>query len=195
MSMEKFVMSKCQGALYHLRSIAQIRHFLDEDATRTLIQALVISRLDYANSLLIGVSKLYIRPLQLIQNSAARLITRSPFRDHITPILYRLHWLPVEYHVCFKVLLFYFNCLRGSAPNYLIELLNIYEPIRPLRSSSQLLLNVPKSFSKLGDRSFEVYAPKEWNQLPLSIRSITSLCSFKRNLKTYFFKQYFNDFC
>ena len=61
-------MSKCKSAMYHLRSIAQIRHFLDEDATRTLIQALVISRLDYAYSLLTGVNKMYIRRLQLIQN-------------------------------------------------------------------------------------------------------------------------------
>ena len=101
-SIEKFVMSKSKSAMYHFRSIAQIRHFPDEDASRTLIQALVISRLDYANSLLIGVNKMYIRRLQLIQNSAARLITRSSFRDHITPILYRLHWLPVEYSVRLK---------------------------------------------------------------------------------------------
>ena len=91
----------------YLRSIAQIRHFLDADAAKTLIHALVTSRIDYANSLLIGVNKSFMHRLQLVQNSAARLITRTAFRNHITPILFQLHWLPVEYRVRFKVLVLF----------------------------------------------------------------------------------------
>ncbi|KAJ8031063.1 hypothetical protein HOLleu_27668 [Holothuria leucospilota] len=101
--------------------------FLHEDATKIRIQALVISGIGNANSLLTVINKSYINRLQSIQNSTARLSTRSSIRDHITPFLYQLHWLPVEYHVRFKVLLLCFNCLRGSAPKYLVELLNIRE--------------------------------------------------------------------
>ena len=192
MSLEKFVITKCQCAMYHLRSIAQIRHFLDIDATRTLIQALVMSRIDYANSLLIGANKSYLYRLQLIQNSAARLIASVSFRDHITPILFQLHWLPVEFRVRFKVLVLCFNCLQGTAPDYLIDLIKLYQPSRTLRSSTQGFLHVPKSSSKFGDRSFAVFAPKEWNKLPKHVRSHTSLSSFKCDLKTFLFRQHFN---
>ena len=195
MSMEKFVISKCKSAMYHLRSISQIRHYLDADATKTLIHALVTSRLDYANSLLIGVNKSLIHRLQLVQNAAARLITRTSFRNHITPVLYQLHWLPVEYRIRFKVLVLCFKCLSGSAPDYLTNLVQTYRPSRTLRSSTAHFLNVPKSSNKFGDRSFRVSAPNAWNQLPLTIRTCTSLSTFKRNLKTFLFHQAFSDLC
>ena len=192
MSLQKFVSFKCKCAMYYLRAIAQIRHFLDVDATRTLIQALVISRIDYANSLLIGVSKSCLHRLQLVQNSAARLITRTSRREHITPILFQLHWLPVEFRVRFKILVLCFNCLQGTAPDYLIQLIQFYKPGRTLRSSSQNFLHTSKSFSKFGDRSFAIYAPKEWNKLPVHIRHHTTIGPFRRDLKTFLFRQHFN---
>ena len=73
---------------------------------------------------------------------AARLVTRARKRDHITPILRALHWLPVRQRIAFKVLTF--KALNNLAPAYLTLLLATYVPQRRLRSSdSSLLILVP----------------------------------------------------
>ena len=84
-----------------------------------------------------------ISRLQRIQNNAARLITQSKIRDHVTPILSSLHWLPVKYRTQFKIITIVHNSLHGLAPVYLRELLTEYKPSRTLRSQSKALLRVP----------------------------------------------------
>ncbi len=79
----------CRFALYNIK---KIRPFLSEYATQILVQALVLSRLDYCNALLAGLPASSIKPLQLIQNAAARLIFK---RTHVTPLFINLHWLPI----------------------------------------------------------------------------------------------------
>ena len=78
--------------------------------------------------------------LRLIQNTAARVVTLSKRFDHITPILFKLHWLPLGYHIHFKILLLVYQCLNGLAPTYLSELLRYTNGPRLLRSSSQTYL-------------------------------------------------------
>jgi hypothetical protein len=104
-NLEKHVNSICKGAYHQIRNIGMIRKYLDLDATKTLVHAYVTSRLDYCNSLLYGISKELIDKLQRVQNTAARLITRTKKFDHITPILKELHWLPIEERIKYKVLL------------------------------------------------------------------------------------------
>ena len=82
--------------------IRKIRHLLTFDAAKILVHALIISRLDYCNSLFTGLPKSALDKLQLIMNAAARLITRTPHRESITPSLIRLHWLPVAERCQFK---------------------------------------------------------------------------------------------
>jgi len=64
-------------------------------ATKTLVQAFISCRLDYCNSVLYGISDGLLRRLQSVQNAAARLVSGARRRDHITPVLQQLHWLPV----------------------------------------------------------------------------------------------------
>ena len=104
------MLKKCQIAVLNLCSIAGMRKYMDEDITRTLIQAMVISKLDYANGLLYGINKKLLRKLQLVQNTAARLISKVPRRSHISPILRHLHWLPIEARIHFEVLVLCFKC-------------------------------------------------------------------------------------
>ena len=61
--------------------------------------------------------------LQLVQNAAARLLTNTNRREHITPVLNSLHWFSVPYRIDFKLLMFVFKALNGLAPLYLSELL------------------------------------------------------------------------
>ena len=123
-----------------------------------------------------------------VQNAAARVVAQAGGREHITPVLFRLHWLPVQYHITFKILLLTYRALHGLAPSYLTALLTPYQPSRALRSGQQHLLRVPQTtLLTFGDRSFAIAAPKLWNSLPCKIREAASLGAFKKALKTHLF--------
>ena len=129
--------------------------------------------------------------LQLIQNSAARLLTKTKKREHITPVLAALHWLPVTFRIDFKVLLLTYKALNGRGPNYILNSLTHYVPKRTLRSSAAGLLEAPGGRQTIGDAAFVNRAPKWWNALPKIIREAESVDTFKRELKTYLFTRAF----
>jgi hypothetical protein len=191
MNMEDHVNSVCRSCYAHLRQIGRIRKYLTIDASKQLVTSLVISRLDYCNALLYGVPQTLINKLQIVQNTAARIISRTSRYDHITPVLKELHWLPVQYRIQFKILTHTYKALNGKSPEYMEEMLCVYKPRRNLRSQNKALtLVIPKSKTvTYGDRRFEYAAPKLWNDLPSGVRDSSSLCSFKRALKTHYFKQ------
>ncbi len=132
-----------------------------------LVQALVISRLDYCNALLAGLPSNTIKPLQMIQNAAARLVFNEPKRAHVTPLFVSLHWLPVAARIQFKTLMLAYRNNTGSAPTYFHSLLQIYIPSRSLRSASERSLVVPSHRgSKSLSRTFSFTVPGRWNDLP-----------------------------
>ena len=131
------------------------------------LHAFVTSRLDCGNSLLYGIPISSIRKLQQVQNSAARLITKTKKYDHITGILQNLHWLPISERIKYKLLLITYKPLHGQAPPYLCELFHLYNPTRNLRSKSKLLLEVKPCKLSYGKRAFSIAAAVLWNQLPL----------------------------
>jgi hypothetical protein len=189
MNMEKQVSNICKSANFHLRNIGSVRKNLNNTAASQLVHALITSRLDYCNSLLIGLPDNQINRLQRIQNNAARVVARVKKFEHITPTLKYLHWLPVKCQIEFKTLLLTYRILNGSAPQYLMDLVTPYRPSRSLRSGEKHLLSVPRSNTKsFGDRCFSVSAPKAWNHLPLEIRESENVDIFKRTLKTHLFK-------
>lgn len=189
LSMHKFVTTTAKACYFHLRRISQIRKHLSTEATTKLVISLVLSRIDYCNSLLSGLPDSTINILQRVQNSAARLILKKKKSDHISPLLATLHWLPVSKRIQYKLNTLSYKCLNNSAPHYLSNNLHIYTPSRSLRSQSDpLCLRVPRTkLSTFGPRSFTVSAPLTWNKLPLSIRQQPTLPSFKTSLKTHMF--------
>ena len=142
------------------------------------------------NALLYGIPKYLVDKLQKIQNNSARIITKSKRRDHITPILSALHWLPIEQRIKFKILLTTFKALHGLSPGYIRDLITPYHPQRQLRSLDLSLLQQPRSRTKtFGDRSFAVCAPHLWNSMPRHVRQIDEIESFKTAAKTYLFEE------
>ncbi|KAI4881620.1 hypothetical protein NFI96_005105, partial [Prochilodus magdalenae] len=133
----------------------RIRPFLSQEATQLLFQSLVISRLDYCNSLLAGLPLQAIRPLQLVQNAAARLIFNLPKFTHVTPLLRSLQWLPVIAHIRFKTLMLAYKAKNGPAPPYLMAIVN-------LRASSTARLEPPslRTHGRQASRLFSVLAPR-----------------------------------
>ena len=179
----------CKTSQYHLTNVTRNRKHLDEASTETLVHAFVSSILDHCNVLIHGLPKYQLNRLQLVLNTAARVVTCTRKYDHIKPVLIKLHWLPVYYRVLFKVLLLVFKAFNGLAPHYVSDLLNKRVSVHSLRSNSQELLNIPRSRTKTyGDRAFSVAGPRQWNELPLDIRTISDVNAFKRSLKTYLFR-------
>ena len=134
-----------------------------------------------------------IKPLQRVQNIAARVVTLCLRSDHIEPILEELHWLPVKERILFKVLLLVYKCKKGLAPEYLCSLCIPYKKDFNSRSNNLDLLDPgPKTNKKTyGDRSFKVAGAEEWNKLPLDLKKSLSVETFKKNLKTHLFQQCF----
>ncbi len=168
----------CRFALHNIR---KIRPFLTEHAAQLLVQALVISRLDYCNALLAGLPSNTIKPLQMIQNAAARLVFNEPKRAHVTPLFVSLHWLPVAARIQFKTLMLTYRTTTGSAPTYFHSLLRTYIPSRSLRSASERRLVVPSQRgSKSLSRTFSFTVPGWWNDLPPP-SGILDPCQFSSN--------------
>ena len=176
-----------KSAYYHLKNISRVKGLMSQQDLEKLVHAFIFSRLDYCNGVFTGLPKKSIRQLQLIQNAAARVLTKTRKVDHITPVLKSLHWLPVPQRIDFKILLLVYKSLNGLGPKYISDLLLHYDPPRPLRSSGTGLLVVPRVRTKQGEAAFSFYAPHIWNKLPENCRSAATLSSFKSKLKTYLF--------
>ena len=197
MNLNTHVTKCCQAAFFHLFNISCIRKFLTHETVQILVNAFVTSRLDYCNSLLYGLPATQLNKLQRVQNAAARLICNIARFDHISPILFELHWLPIKYRINVKILLITYKALHGLAPNYITELITVKPLSRyNLRSDGELFLQRPtiKSSATLGDYSFALAAPTLWNELPTEIRHANSILTFKKLFKTFLFKKAFYQF-
>jgi len=192
-NLEKQISVVVKSCFFHLLLLAKVKQFLSCKHFEIAMHAFITSRLDYCNSLYIGVSQKNITHLQLVQNAAACLLKGKCKFEHITPVLISLHWLPIKFRIDFKVLLFVFKSLQNLAPQYLSELLHPKLKSILLRSGESNLLSVPRTRLKnRGDRAFTAYGPKLWNSLPSNIRSAQILTFFKTSLKTHPFSLAFN---
>ena len=178
----------CQRVAMPTSGISKIRKYLTTETTAMLVHCFVTSRLDNLNSLLYGTHGYLLDKLQLVQNRAARVITRVKDCEHLTEVLSGLHWLPVRSRIKYKILLLTYKALHNEGPKYLQDMLQTYELKGSLRSSNKDLLQPQTSRLKTyGDRAFIVCAPLVWNELPQDIRQSCNAATFKTLLKTHFF--------
>ncbi len=184
-----------KSAYYHLKNIARIRCFVCSQDLEKLVHVFITSRVDYCTGLLTGLPKKTIRHLQLIQNTAARILTRTRKSEHITPVLRSLQWLPVTFRIDFKVLLLVYKSLNGLGPRYIADMLTEYKPNRPLRSLGSSQLEIPRVHTKQGESAFSYFAARSWNQFPEEIRCAKTLATFKSRLKTHLFSCAFVFVC
>jgi hypothetical protein len=103
--------------------------------------------------------------LYRVQNCTTSLLTRKG--EHITPVLFQLHLVPVRFRSMYRILFHTFSVLSGIAPLYLSDLIENYIPVRMLRSETNSLLIVQtKPAAMYRERSFRASAPRLWNELP-----------------------------
>ena len=182
---------QAKKAMINYVNIRNIRKYLNKGMCETLVLSLVITHLDYCNSILYGVPDITIKKLQRVQNLCAKLILNKTKYDSNTDCLKELHWLPVVYRIKFKIVTIMHKCIHGVAPQYLKDLVTFKQPAsRSLRSNTQQLqCIIPRTkFKTFKARSFSVAGPTLWNEVPLNIRTLTSYETFKIKLKSYYFQ-------
>lgn len=192
LSFNNHIDSIVKNCNFHIRNLYAIKKFVNRQNLLTLIHSLVVSRVDYCNSLLVGLPNKTLRKLQSVLNRAARLVFSLPPRVPTTPSLIVLHWLPVRARVEFKICLMAFKALKFQRPKYIADLLipHSIEAGVVLRSTDDpYRLHEPRA---VGERSFAVRsfaytAPRLYNRLPVSMKLLDSVEGFKERLKAFIF--------
>ena len=167
----------CRSSYYHLKNIAKIPKYLSDSDVAKIIHALVTSRLDYCNAVMVSLPNSSISKLQRVLHNAARVLARVKMSKHITPILRHYHWLPVKKRIKYKILTLVLKALHNTA------LLTITQSHYSIRSFASTILEVPRTWpTHDGDRAFVHVAPVLWNKLPSAIRNIQCLETFQKHV-------------
>ena len=152
-----------------MKKISKIRHLLDTNMTQILMQALVLSKIDYFNSLLLVTPKCNLDKLQHMQIIAWRIIHTIVKYDSITPLLMDLHWLKVNERIWYKVAVMVHTCVYRDAPEYL-KCLVIRSHNHSLRSLSSSLLSTTRSQTSIAhNSSFASMGLRIRNDLPIRL--------------------------
>ena len=185
LTFDENVRNVCKASYYHIRGLRHIRAALSKDTACVVASAIVGPTLDYCNAMLVGISEVNLDKLRRVRNTLARIVTRTCRRDHISPVLADIHWLPIRARITYEIATVVFKMREVKQPMYLAELIVDYKLARELRSTSRLALKEPCVKTTTGQRSFHFAAAKIWNGLPDHIRSFDSLDTFKNHLKTH----------
>ena len=160
-----------------------VRHSVGQELTTQLVQAFVLSRLDYGNSVLAGLPKSTTDPLQRVQNAAAHLILGVRARDHATPAMRQLHWLPVHQCIQHKLCTLMHSVHHRMCPAYLTDTVSAIadNPTRPgLRSAVSTLYRLPRCHTSMGEHAFSFSGPLTWSALPSTLHDIADCTCFRK---------------
>jgi len=162
-----------KSCFHNIRDLRHIHNNIDQTTVCTIVTSLIYFKIDYYNSLLLNLLTTQTNRLQLVLNSAARAVTKTPKFQHITPILKSLHWLKINERIKYKVLSLTYKSLETGQLSYLLSLLS-FPSHRCTRYSSLITLSRPflTSRLKIAIRSFYHSAPVLWNNLPSHLRQV-----------------------
>ena len=177
-----------------MMNLRTIGRYLDEEVKLMMVTQLVISKLDYCNSLYMNLPKTRLNKLRSTLNGAIRFIYNIKDRsEDLLPYYKRAHILPLDQRIFFKVCLLTYKAVYGISPAYIRNLVEIENPLTTARTRSKIegdcyRLKTPKTTnSKIDQRRFTNYAPTTWNSLPWEIRSLRNVDIFKGRLKHYLY--------
>jgi hypothetical protein len=190
LTLKEFVNTTCRSSYLHLRTIRHARMSLNKQAAKLLCHSLVLSRVDYCNSLLYGIPMKDCNKLQKVINLAARIVTQKRRCESISPLLNELQWLRAKNRIELKLCSIVFTFLRSGKPEYLERFIEVYEPARNLRSSNSYQLVRHSARVRIGEGSIGVSGPKVWNALPPEMRQIEKWMAIK---KLFLAKQQLED--
>ena len=157
---------------YHIRNLYAVRNYLSRDTLVELVHSLIVTRIDYCNSLFLGLPNYLLKKIQTILNKCARLIFSLPPRTPTTRYLIELHWLPIKARVEFKICLIVYKAMKFQQPKYIIDMISspITDTQVSLRSNDDpFRLHEPRAVNErtFAERSFTYTAPRLYNKLPV----------------------------
>ena len=184
LQMDKHINNVTSHCYKILKDIGRVRKCLEQSHLERLVHAVVSSRLDYCNILFMNICKGNLFKLQKLQNAAARLVLGKSKRYSATLALKKLHWLKVEARITFKVLLIVYKVLNGLwSKNLELQ----YKKFNG-RPNDFLLLETPNFKTMYGKRIFAYYGSRLWNALPVDVRAVQDVETYKKKLKTILFE-------
>ena len=187
LKLERQISSVCQTCFYYLRKLYSYKRYLDFEQRVLFVRCYILSRLDYCNSLYLGLPEFLIKKLQKVQNAAARFIFSKQRSVRTSPLLEKLHWLPIKQRIQFKAGCIMHKVKYGNAPKYLQDLFSLNTvSVNTLRRE---LYRVPTARTKLQKRAFSFTGCRLWNALPAYLRNEQRYEPFKKMLKTMLFCQ------
>jgi hypothetical protein len=181
LTMEEHIKKISATSFMYLRLISRVRRSLNRRHQLMLTNALVLSRVDFCGSLLIDVSAKLLKRLLIIQNAVVRMVMALKKRDHITPHAAALGLLPIPYRLRLHVACLIFSMLRTGQPKILASYLVTSTSSRVTRSQTHGGLLSQHASTSVGQKAFNVFAPRLWNSLPLAIKDLKTLGCFREN--------------
>ena len=166
------ISSVVQACNIQIRNLWFIASKLSFSLKIQLVYALVLSRLDYCNSMYHGISLKDLGKLQKVQNSAVRFIFGRGKKTHTTQLLKKVHFLPVKYRIDFKIALLTYKCLNNLAPEYLKELvIPRKQGVKSVRlDNDYFILDYPASPNYVStNKAFSYCSAKVFNSLPCQV--------------------------
>ena len=197
MSGKRNVGNVTKRCYYYIRQIRSIRKHLDDETSKSVLHSFISSRLDYCNSLFVGLPQYLLDRLQRVQNTAARVFRHVARGQSITRVLRdELHWLPVRERINFKIATMTYKIVNGLAPVYLegfVVASGGGARTMTTRSGSDGRLAVVRHCTTTyGQRLFSYAASRLWNTIPAYIRGSPTVSIFCSRLKTWFFQGAFD---
>ena len=175
---------------FHLRRLKCLRKIIPSDCLETLIHAFVSSLIDFCNILLNDYTDHIQNLFQSVQNACAKVITGARRFDSAREQLATLNWLPIKQRCIYKALLFCHR-LAHAELNFPSYFSNVHLKCR--LSGPLLDSDYKPRLATVGYRSFDSYATVLWNSLPLDIRVIANMNTFKKRLKTHLFIEHYSN--
>ena len=196
-SLSSFVDKTARKCNLILRNLRNIKDSLSFNVRVTLISCLVLANLDYCNVLLACSTNTLLLPLKNVLHRSVRFIYNLRKFDHISPFLFKLHFLPIKFRIKFKLSLIAYKIINKMSPVYLQNDFYLFQAtttmnLRPGSGRDNLMFHLSNEQAK--KNTIQTKLIVEWNRLPINIRQITSIPSFKTELKTFYFKEAFAQF-
>ena len=118
---DKHIQALSSSCISKLGQIGRVKHNFDQSTLATIIDTLVMSKINYCSSIWSNMSDSNTKKIQLIQNCAAPLITGVPEYNHVSPTINASGWLPVQEHLLYRDALLTFKSMNDKSPQYLCD--------------------------------------------------------------------------
>ena len=180
------VVSSCMAKLCQIN---RVKNSFDEKTLEQLISSLVLSKMLYCSTVWSNISTTNIKKLQLVQNFACKIVTKTRKFDHVTPLLRELNWLSVDQLLFFRATVMTYKCMNHLAPSYLSSKFVKRSDIHNRRTRNREALQIPFFRSASGQRSFAFRGARLWNSISPELRQCASLKAVKEKLESHSCKQ------